>query len=99
MSKLPLFAFALSFVVLSPLTAQADTTQDIAKAQVLLDRAHFSPGVIDGQSGSNMRKAVGAYQEAHGMTKTDAVDATLLAALEKADTSEVLVPTRSPLMT
>lgn len=40
----------------------------LTRAQVLLDRAHFSPGVIDGQEGSNLTNAISAFQEARRLT-------------------------------
>jgi lipoprotein-anchoring transpeptidase ErfK/SrfK len=43
--------------------------------QVQLDRAGFSPGVIDGRPGMNTKKALAAFQEAHDLPVTGQLDA------------------------
>ena len=43
--------------------------------QVMLDRAGFSPGEIDGKTGPNLRRALAAYRRAHGLAESADVDA------------------------
>ena len=40
--------------------------QQMARLEVLLDRAGASPGVIDGRVGDNVRKALDAYASMTG---------------------------------
>jgi len=62
----------------------------LIRAQVLLDRAHFSPGVIDGQDGENVRNAIAAYERAVGLPEDGVLDADVWAKLT-ADTGPILI--------
>jgi len=61
----------------------------ILRAQILLDRAHFSPGEVDAGFGSSTGNAIAAYQTANGLTASGTVDATTWALLNR-DSAPVL---------
>lgn len=54
----------------------------LARLQILLDRAGASPGVIDGLDGSNLRKALRAFQMMNGMDPDGELTLALAARLD-----------------
>ena len=52
-------------------------------AQVMLDRAGFSPGEIDGRKGPNFLRALSAFQRTHGLPDTGTLDDASWTALTK----------------
>jgi lipoprotein-anchoring transpeptidase ErfK/SrfK len=67
-------ALCLAFLTACPAAAAGLFEPAILHAQVLLDRAGFSPGVIDGRRGGQLEQALKAYQTSHGLKPTGAFD-------------------------
>jgi len=61
----------------------ANSKDAMLRAQILLDRAHFSVGEIDGASGSNSRRAIAGFQASNGLTASGALDAPTWDALDR----------------
>ncbi len=73
----------------APAAASTAPLPILIRTEVLLDRAHFSPGVIDGRPGENLTNALAAYRKAHGMAEASDVDAAMVSALTAADKGAV----------
>jgi lipoprotein-anchoring transpeptidase ErfK/SrfK len=63
----------------------------VVRAQILLSRAHFSPGEIDGRWGDNLRVAITGYQTSRKLNASGIIDQDTWKSLN-ADAAPLMVP-------
>jgi lipoprotein-anchoring transpeptidase ErfK/SrfK len=84
-------AQAIDAVAFDPAIADVEAKKPaLIKAQVLLDRAHLSPGVIDGREGTNLSLAIAAFQAKQGLPVDGKLQPAVWEALVASDTAAVM---------
>ena len=71
-------------------TVKGQIAPILVKAQVLLDRARFSPGEIDGKSGDNFRKALTAFAAGKGLNSAGELTEDVWRALASTSSEPIL---------
>lgn len=62
---------------------QQEGVSDVLRAQVLLDRANFSSGIIDGRASTGFRLALTGFQQANGLPQSGELDAVTRRAFDQ----------------
>src|SRR5215212_400806 len=72
-------------------SSSKDPDAVVLKLQIMLDRAHFSPGVIDGRMGDNTVYALREFEKQSGLASDGRLDQEVWNALSRGN-PKVLVP-------
>jgi lipoprotein-anchoring transpeptidase ErfK/SrfK len=70
--------------------AAQPSAESLVRLQILLDRANFSPGEIDGRDGENVKRALATYKQAHGLADPQRFDNAILQTLTANDKQPLL---------
>lgn len=96
MRALPVLAFPAALLIATATSSATTQTgaPEVLEAQILLDRAHHSPGIIDGRAGGNTRRAVIAFEQTNGLPADGILDAQVMERLRAGSTEPLLVDYR-----
>ena len=81
---------------IAPVPTLAPGLTEAFALQVMLDRAGFSPGTIDGTMGNNTRKALAAYQKQNGDAATPVLEAVTRYQISAQDAAGPFTPDIPP---
>jgi lipoprotein-anchoring transpeptidase ErfK/SrfK len=65
----------------APSSAPAPVDQKVLRAQVILDKLGFGPGILDGRGGESLKNALKGFQESRGLKVTGVLDAATITAM------------------
>jgi lipoprotein-anchoring transpeptidase ErfK/SrfK len=74
---------AVNDVKLAPVLARGTKGAAVLRAQILLDRARFPTGEIDGAFGTNMARAIAGFQKSQGLESSGRLDLPTWEALNR----------------